>query len=231
MRLIRSILTFSLTVLLAALTWGAIEGALLIRSARRTVEAVPAAVSGELLETRKLLACQLTALRAQTLARVDRLTDKADAQLTALRTDALVRVDQLTGRADAQLSTLNATATALQQQTTATIGAVQLDLGSFEDAATAVLVTTNKTVSDLHPQLLGLVAAAKVTAGETAQTMREVKTAAPEMVKSVQGIAASADGIAADAKLEADEITRPKRWWQKILGPVYTVIRCISLFL
>ena len=61
--------------------------------------------------------------------------------------------------------------------------------------------------------------------------MREVKTAAPEMVKSVQGIAASADGIAADAKLEADEITRPKRWWQKILGPVYTVIRCISLFL
>ena len=110
MRLIRSILTFSLTVLLAALTWGAIEGALLIRSARRTVEAVPAAVSGELLETRKLLACQLTALRAQTLARVDRF-DKADAQLTALRTDALVRVDQLTGRADAQLSTLNATAT------------------------------------------------------------------------------------------------------------------------
>jgi hypothetical protein len=41
----------------------------------------------------------------------------------------------------------------------------------------------------------------------------------------VQGIAKSADGVAADVKREADVITKPKHWYEKILGPVYTIGR------
>ena len=49
--------------------------------------------------------------------------------------------------------------------------------------------------------------------------------------KSVDGIGKSADGIAADVKREADSITAPKKWYAKLLGPVYTVGRLVAAFL
>jgi hypothetical protein len=95
----------------------------------------------------------------------------------------------------------------------------------------AIVADADSTVRDLHPQMLGLVAASKVTAGETAQTMRTVRDAAPKIVASVADVGNSADGIAADVQREADEATKPKRWWQKILGPIYTVGRLVAAFL
>jgi hypothetical protein len=40
----------------------------------------------------------------------------------------------------------------------------------------------------------------------------------------------SADAIAADVKREADSITKPKHWYEKILGPVYTVEKLVATF-
>ena len=40
----------------------------------------------------------------------------------------------------------------------------------------------------------------------------------------------SADAIAADVKREADSITKPKHWYEKILGPVYTVGKLVATF-
>ena len=47
----------------------------------------------------------------------------------------------------------------------------------------------------------------------------------------MEGISKSADGVAADVKREADALTRPKHWYEKILGPVYTVGRLVAAFL
>ena len=44
-------------------------------------------------------------------------------------------------------------------------------------------------------------------------------------------ISGSVDGVAADVRREADEITKPKRWYQKILGPVYTAARLVAMFM
>jgi hypothetical protein len=47
----------------------------------------------------------------------------------------------------------------------------------------------------------------------------------------VEGISKSAYGVDADVKREADALTRPKHWYEKILGPVYTVGRLVAAFL
>ena len=47
----------------------------------------------------------------------------------------------------------------------------------------------------------------------------------------MEGISKSADGVAADVKRDADALTRPKHWYGKILGPVYTVGRLVAAFL
>ena len=54
--------------------------------------------------------------------------------------------------------------------------------------------------------------------------------AAPEITASVAGIASSGNAIAADAKREADEITKPKTPVEKALGPIYTLARIIGIF-
>lgn len=129
------------------------------------------------------------------------------------------RADALTAAADAQLDAANAT-----------LAGIRTDLSPALQNSQRLIADTDKAVNDLHPQLLGLVAASKVTAGETAQTMRQVKDATPAMVQSVQSVAKSFDGIAADVKKEADDITKPKTWWQKVLGPVYTAVRLAAAF-
>ena len=218
-----------LCALLASLAFATCEAALLLRSARRATDAMPSAVSGQIDSIELALAGQLTAIRADTIALIDKRTGQALSIVDRRAGDTLARLDTLSMRADAQLTTINAVARDLSVQTAATLAGVRSDLQPTFTEAQTLLATSNRTVADLHPQLLGLVAASKVTAGETAQTMREVKNAAPKMVDSVEHIAASADGIAADAKLEADEVTKPKKWWQKILGPLYTVARLIAL--
>jgi hypothetical protein len=56
-----------------------------------------------------------------------------------------------------------------------------------------------------------------------AHASEAVRDAAPKVAESVVSIGKSADAIAADVKREADSITKPKHWYEKILGPVYTV--------
>jgi hypothetical protein len=55
--------------------------------------------------------------------------------------------------------------------------------------------------------------------------------AAPQLAISAVSVGKSADAIAADVRREADQITAPKHWWQRALGPVYAVGRLAAAFL
>ena len=69
------------------------------------------------------------------------------------------------------------------------------------------------------------------TAGHVEQMSDAIEKATPQLTQSVVTISKSADGIAADVKREADVVTAPKKWYEKILGPVYTVGRLVAAFL
>jgi hypothetical protein len=68
--------------------------------------------------------------------------------------------------------------------------------------------------------LLGLVAASKVTAGETAQTMRDFRSVVPSFITQGQRISANVDtatlqfsGVASNL----NRLTKPK-WYDRLLG-------------
>jgi hypothetical protein len=94
------------------------------------------------------------------------------------------------------------------------------DLQPVLAAVQSTLHDTDRTVNDLHPQLLGLVAASKVTAGETAQTMRDFRFAVPSFIAQGNTIAANVNvatsqfsGVATNL----NRLTKPK-WYDRLLG-------------
>ena len=87
------------------------------------------------------------------------------------------------------------------------------------------------SLDDLYPDIKGTVASATVAVTSAAYASEAVRDAAPKVAKSVVDISGSLDGVAADVRREADEITKPKRWYQKILGPVYTAARLVAMFM
>jgi methyl-accepting chemotaxis protein len=76
--------------------------------------------------------------------------------------------------------------------------------GSFE-RVNALLDDTDQAVRTLTPQALGLVAAAKVTAGETAQAMRTLEREMPAIVANVRQTSAN-----------VTQITKPSRWYLRL---------------
>ena len=66
---------------------------------------------------------------------------------------------------------------------------------------------------DLRPQLLGLTAGWKVVGGETAQTMRDIQRATPQLLTTWQQIEKDVSGSAANI----NSLTKP-RWYDRVLG-------------
>jgi hypothetical protein len=174
------------------------------REGDRTREAALAAVA----DTAERLNSEIAAARRDVLA-------SANAQINATRRDLLAEVQATLARADR--------AVAVWEQLREEVRPLVAD-------ADQTLLAAHASIVQIRPEALGLVAAAKVTAGETAQTMRTVRDAAPSLAQSVESVSTSAAGIAGDVKRAADAATRPKRWWEKVLGPVYTAAKLITLF-
>ncbi len=199
MRLIRDVLT---CVLLAVLIAAAMYGILFVRAAEKTVAAVPvqiadtrAALIGEIATTRKDLNRQLDATRSDLNGQVAALRMETLAEVAEIRKTADRRIGDTLGRVDTALGTAER---------------VEADLKPVLDGGTRLVADADKTVNDLHPQLLGLVAAAKVTAGEGAQTMREIQRATPEILASVKDATAHIDaatGASAEASANAARVT------------------------
>jgi hypothetical protein len=105
-----------------------------------------------------------------------------------------------------------------------TVDAARRDLKPAIDGAVALEADAKDSWDDVYWDVKAMVESATVAARGVAETSEAVGKAAPKL-------ADSAVGIAADVRREADEITRPKRWWQKVLGPVYTAGRLVAAFL
>jgi hypothetical protein len=202
MKIIRQVFVCAL---LLALTGLAVCAIVLVRAATVTVSAL----SGEIDTTSAALVSEVRAARKDVLAMSER-------QVGALRKGVLAEADEIRLAADRRVGdTLARADTAL-----GTAEGLRRDMKPVLDAAQATLHDTDRTMADLHPQLLGLVAASKVTAGETAQTMRDFRNAVPSFLTQGQAITANVNTATLEfsgVATNLNRLTKPK-WYDRLLG-------------
>jgi len=152
---------------------------------------------------------------------------EVDKQATGIRRDLVSVVRDFRTTADRRLgdalSRYDDTLQVLDQRSLSAlleVDAVRQDLQPTIGNLEKITAHTDRAVVDLHPQLLGLVAASKVTAGETAQTMRTFQAAVPGFLAQGQAIAGNVtratvefSGVAANL----NRLTKPK-WYDRLLG-------------
>lgn len=59
----------------------------------------------------------------------------------------------------------------------------------------------------------------------------DIQKAVPSIAESVVSVGESGKSVAANLAREVDIATKPKRWYEKILGPAYTVGRLVAAFM
>jgi len=200
----------------------AVSGCLcaLLLTLRATVADIPAQIQA----TRSALVDQIATLRISTLADIDAqaktMRSTAVNQLTVIRKDALAEAEAYRTMADRQLTATRAdlrlSVDASIAKLVGPIEGVRFDLHPVLANAAAFEVHADKALVDLHPQMLGLIAASKVTAGETAQTMRTVRDAAPRFAATSEVTNEQIAGVATDLHKLADKFTGPMTLKQKI---------------
>jgi hypothetical protein len=197
---------------------------LLVRDADKTVKAVPA----EIAATRSALTAEITATRQELLETVRHdLLVKADSRLASIERMVDARTQQALKLADFRLSGVVSTLGAIRADARPAL----VNAAALTANAADLTKDAKDSLDDSYWDLKATIESATVATTSIAQTSETVRNAAPQIAASVQGIAKSADGVAADVKREADSIVAPKKWWQKALGPAYTVARFVALFL
>ena len=201
----KTILQICGCALLAALTGLVLYAVQFVRVATATVSALPYEVS----DTRAALVDEVRAARKDIAARSER-------QVAALRKDAMAEAGEIRQTADRRVGDTLARA----DRALSAVEGLRGDLAPVLDAAQSTLHQADRTVSDLHPQLLGLVAASKVTAGETAQTMRDFRGAVPSFIAQGNTIAANVNVATSEfsgVATNLNRLTKPK-WYDRLLG-------------
>ncbi len=201
----KTILQICGCALLAALTFLVVFTIDFVRTATAAIAVLP----GEAIATRAALVDEVRAARKDVLARSER-------QVSALRKDLMAQAVEIRQTADRRVGDILARADAALD----TADGLRHDLQPVLAAAQSTLHDTGRTVADLHPQLLGLVAASKVTAGETAQTMRDFRLAVPSFIAQGNTIAANVNVATSQFSSVAsnlNRLTKPK-WYDRLLG-------------
>jgi len=204
--------------LLVVLVWIGVETALTVRELRR----IPARVEQQIALTRKDL-----------MAAIADAEDRAEREIASTRSALSAQLDLtrvgLLARVDAAGVSLDARAAEIQQQ------AVQGMSRIAETASTAASLLEDarpgvQAWAKLSPALaantLGTVAAVKVTAGQAAQTMREIERATPDLLASVRVSALASQQAAQSAAQTAQNmaaITNPGPRWLRFVGVGATV--------
>ncbi len=193
--------------LLAAVTGVAIQAILLLHAATEATRALMGTVVGEVQATQTALVGQVAAARAdltgQVAAARGDLLARTERQVAALRIDVMAQVAQIRTTADRRVGD------SLRRVDTA-LGGIEEIRGDLEPVlanAAALAEHADKMVVDLHPQVLGLVAASKVTMGQTAETMRDIQRATPGFIATWQQIGAHVD-LMADAGAKSMQATQ-----------------------
>ena len=217
----------------------------LIYASSVAVLAVASCLCLAILDTRNLIKAQFGVGQREG----EKTRELADRHARQIEQDLRLRLDAMIGRVDVAISktdvrtgealsvvrefrtTADARLASIQDQVERTTNGIRADVRPMLDNAASIEAHTDKAVVDLHPQVLGLVAAAKVTAGQAAQTMREVERATPALLEDAQGIADSVDGIATDAHSITADIAKPKTFWGKAKAFLETAGKIAARFI
>ncbi len=206
-------------VLLASLIALVVYAILLVRTATAVVSALPEGISREIQNARAGLLAEVGTARADLTEQVEAARKdvlvRSERQVAAVRTDLMREVGEIRLAADrrvgdtlARADRALATVEALRQDVKPTLDH-SAAITAHAEAASAVLFRRDALLA----QLLGLTAAAKVTLGETAQTMRSVRGAVPGFLAQGQDIAANFQAITSNV----NRLTKP-RWYDRLLG-------------
>jgi len=224
---VRNGLACLLLAFLCALVY---QGIQLEKQATEAARALPGVVTEQAYGIRLDLVAQLAAAREQAAAQLARTGADAVYQVAAARIvadkrigDSLARVDTAlaqTGPVMAQASaTLEAAQPVLDNLSAAAAGAAGLEAQS-----TRILTGAEAAWSDNEYELYNLLSSSEVMVAGMGQTADIIARVTPEIAKSTATTAAA-------VAREADVLTKPKHWYEKILGPVYTIGRLVACFL
>jgi hypothetical protein len=200
--------------LLAAFAGLVVQAILLLHAATVAARALPGAISGELAATRTALLTEIDAARAdvsgQIAATRKDVLAEADGQLSAVRDVADQRLGDALARVDRALGTVDA----LRQDLQPTLANVKA-LTDHANEASAILLRRDA----LPAQLLGVTAAAKVTLGQTAETMRDIQRATPEIVTNIKATTQASTEASRNTALVMHnfaEATKPLPRWARV---------------
>jgi hypothetical protein len=197
-----------------------------LTAARQVAEDLPATVIAEVSNeanlTRILVHAELAAAETMVNARLASLQDDLNAKVDLARGDLNTQASLFRATLDAQAGAANQSL-ARAVSGTETV-AVELS-GSLRDlkpsiAGANLLMKPNA----LPAQLLGTLGATKITMGHVAQMSAAI-------AKETPATAAAVRGTAVDVHRAADEFTRKKRWWERLLGPLVGAARAGAAFL
>lgn len=198
----------------------------------RTATAVVAAFPGEVQATRAALIDQIQATRSDLTNEVasarEDLLGRTERQVSALRGDVIGEVaeirkaaDRRVGEALGRVDTVLATVDALHDDLKPTLDNAAAITTQAKDASTVLLRR-----DALPAQLLGLTGAAKVTLGQTAETMRDIQRATPQMlatwneigtnVKATTEASTEASRNTAQVMANFARATKPLPTWARI---------------
>ncbi len=209
-------------VALASVAALAISICLLVLSVKRAADAFP----DKLDRAAAAVVTEIQQTRGAAIGEIDRQLNglRADfvGQVGSLRSDTFTRVDRTLEVADARIGQSLELLDSRSADTLKSISSLQADLQpSFRnianltghaDEAAAVLFRRDA----LPAQLLGLTGAAKITLGETAQTMRTIQAAAPELLAGASRLVDNSDqttAATAVAMKNLAEATKPLPKW------------------
>ena len=173
------------------------------RVVNRQTDRVLSTTQRTIQDSRKDVLREVAALRKDTMRQMDELRTVADA-----------RLEDISRRADAQISQVNGTVAGIGIALAPSLQHVA-NVTAHADEASSILLARN----GLPAQLLGVTAAAKVTLGETAQTMRTVREATPQIAASVQHATDESAATAAQTRIfmaNLAKMTKPLPTWARI---------------
>jgi ABC-type transporter Mla subunit MlaD len=210
---------------LTALTGVAVQAILFLHAATVAARALPVAVSAELQATRTSLVDEITGARADVTGQVEAaredLLSRTDRQVSALRGDVMGEIAEIRDAADRRVGdTLARVDTAL-----GTVNALHDDLKPTLDNASAITAQARDASAillrrdALPAQLLGVTAAAKVTLGQTAETMRDIQRATPEIVDNIKATTQASTEASKNTALVMHnfaEATKPLPKWARV---------------
>lgn len=216
-----------LCALLAAGVGLAVEATLLVHDATVAARALPVAVSSQVQAARKDLVGQIQAARGDLTGQVAAVRVDLFRQVGALRVDTTKLANRVVDTTDRRVGDSLARVDAALAKVEELRGDLKPTLDN-----TAAITAQAKDASEvllrrdaLPAQLLGLTAAAKVTLGQAAETMRDFQRATPGFIATWQQIGQHIDLLSAESAKASQATAKTMEHLAKATNPLPSYIR------